>query len=50
MFSKKVFIYYYRQDASAVSCLTLVGIVGEQLSVRQFDVEFPSQAARDEWK
>lgn len=24
--------------------------MGEQLSVRQFDVEFVSQAARDEWK
>lgn len=38
MYFKKVILFFYRSDAVALNCLTLVGIVGEELSIRQFDV------------
>ena len=36
-------------DANLERCITIIGLVGEELSLRKFDVEFPSIKEKEEF-
>lgn len=39
----------FQKGSVGDSCATVIGVVGDELSVRQIDVEFENNAARDEF-